>query len=115
MKEMKNTIKKIASIAMAFTLLGTGTVATKTISPKSDNTLVAQAYIPSQNCNHKDGKGKVHAHEVVLCKYKVKVSSQFTEFREDYCRCCDYCGKRLSEVKTRKTGQVFYAYIPPKY
>ena len=41
--EMKNVIKKIASIAMAFTLLGTGTAVTKTISPKFDNTLVASA------------------------------------------------------------------------
>lgn len=40
---MKNTLKKIASIAMAFTLLGTGTVVTKTISPKSDNILTASA------------------------------------------------------------------------
>jgi len=40
---MKNTVKKIAGFAMAFTLLGTGTVITKTISPESDNTIVASA------------------------------------------------------------------------
>lgn len=40
---MKNTVKKIAGFAMAFTLLGTGTVVTKTISPESDNTIVASA------------------------------------------------------------------------
>lgn len=51
---MKNVIKKIASIAMAFTLLGTVTAVTKTISPKTDNSIVAsaQAYIPSQKCKH---------------------------------------------------------------
>ena len=40
---MKNVIKKIASIAMAFTLLGTGTAITKIIAPQEDNTLVASA------------------------------------------------------------------------
>ncbi len=40
---MKNTIKKIAAAAMAFTLLGTGTAVTKTIAPKADNTIVAFA------------------------------------------------------------------------
>lgn len=40
---MKNVIKKIASIAMAFTLLGTGTVVTKTVVPQSDNTITAYA------------------------------------------------------------------------
>ena len=38
---MKNVIKKIASIALAFTLLGTGTSVTKTISPDSNNTIAA--------------------------------------------------------------------------
>ncbi|HOA00569.1 hypothetical protein [Ruminococcus sp.] len=40
---MKNMIKKIAAIAMAFTLIGTGTAATKIISPRSVNTLTASA------------------------------------------------------------------------
>ena len=37
---MKNITKKIASIAMAFTLLCAGTAITNTVSPKSDNTIV---------------------------------------------------------------------------
>ena len=45
--QMKNVLKKIAATAMAFTLLGAGTAITKTVSPKSDNTLVASAC----NCN----------------------------------------------------------------
>lgn len=40
---MKNVIKKIASIAMTFTLLGTGTALTQTISPKSDYIITADA------------------------------------------------------------------------
>ena len=41
--KMKKVITKISSIAMAFTLLGTGTAITTTISPKSDNALIANA------------------------------------------------------------------------
>lgn len=40
---MKNVIKKISSIAMAFTLLGTGTALTNTISPKSNTAIIAMA------------------------------------------------------------------------
>lgn len=40
---MKNVIKKIAAMAMAFTLLGTGTAVSKAINPKTNNTLVASA------------------------------------------------------------------------
>lgn len=40
---MKNTIKKIAAIAMAFTLLGTGTTIAKSINPDSTNIIVANA------------------------------------------------------------------------
>ena len=53
---MKNVIKKISAIAMAFTLLGVGTVVTKSVAPKSDNTLTACAY--SYPCTRYDG----HAH-----------------------------------------------------
>lgn len=41
---MKNVIKKISAIAMAFTLLGTGTAITKSISPNSESFLTAEAY-----------------------------------------------------------------------
>lgn len=40
---MKNVIKKIASIAMAFAFLGTGTAITKTISHETNTTIVANA------------------------------------------------------------------------
>ncbi len=45
---MKNVIKKIASLTMAFTLLGTGTAVSKTIAPQFDNTIIANA----ASCNH---------------------------------------------------------------
>ena len=40
---MKNIIKKVTAFAMAFTLLGAGTTAIKTISPKFDTTITASA------------------------------------------------------------------------
>ena len=40
---MKNVIKKIAAMAMAFTLLGTGNAITKTISAENNITLTANA------------------------------------------------------------------------
>lgn len=42
---MKNALKKLAATAMAFTLIGAGTSFTKALSPKSDNTLTANAQI----------------------------------------------------------------------
>ena len=50
---MKNMINKIASVAMAFTLLGAGTTVAKNVNPKSDNTLVASAA-----CQYRDGSIK---------------------------------------------------------
>ena len=40
---MKNVLKKISAIAMAFALLGTGTTIAKNVNPKSVNTLTASA------------------------------------------------------------------------
>lgn len=45
---MKNALKKISAIAMAFTMLGTGTNVVKSATPKSNNALVAHA----ENCKH---------------------------------------------------------------
>lgn len=42
---MKKTIKRISAAVMALTLLGTGTAISKTIAPKTDNTLTASAAI----------------------------------------------------------------------
>lgn len=40
---MKNIVKRIASVALAFTLLGTGTAVTRTLSPQSDCAITASA------------------------------------------------------------------------
>jgi len=68
---MKNIIKKISAVAMAFTLLGAGTVITKKVSPKSDTSISASA------ASYKDyylGKKKVkvgkHALGTIYAVYK---------------------------------------------
>jgi hypothetical protein len=43
--QMKNALKKLTAIAMAFTIIGAGTTFTKALSPDSDNTLTANAEI----------------------------------------------------------------------
>ena len=40
---MNNLTKRIAAVAMAFTLIGPGTTVIKKISPQADNTIVANA------------------------------------------------------------------------
>lgn len=52
---MKKAFKKLIAVAMAFTLLGTGTTLTKTIAPQKDNTIVASA----TTCNNCHG-GSYH-------------------------------------------------------
>lgn len=47
---MKNIIKKIASVAMAFTLLGAGTAITKTIAPQKANANTIVAHAGSTTC-----------------------------------------------------------------
>ena len=49
---MKNVIKKIAAVAMAFTMLGTGTAITETIAPKTNNSIVASAASYAPTCKH---------------------------------------------------------------
>ena len=74
---MKNVLKKISAITLAFTLLGTGTAATKNVSSKSDNTLVAYAA-----CQYHDGSrqnGKVIVNYVPENGYrKCKCCGQIT-------------------------------------
>ena len=48
---MKNAFKKITAVAMAFTLLGTGTAVTKTIAPQFDTSITAHA----ASCNNCHG------------------------------------------------------------
>lgn len=110
---MKNVIKKIASIAMAFTLLGTGTTVTKTISPKSDNTIVAEAASCKHNCkwyerdfiylkrNSSSGYGydAQHAYEMVCSKCNYPVNHKIT-----------FKGPIWSFRSNKNLGRVFKVY-----
>lgn len=62
---MKNVIKKIASITMAFTLLGTGTAVTKTIAPQFDTSITAHA----TSCNNCHGGSYYIKNEYTDWKY----------------------------------------------
>ena len=107
MMEMKNIIKKIASIAMAFTLLGTGTTVTKTISLKSDNTIVAVAAYCKHKCRSytveykyltKTGETKtIHG-----TKYSYKVQNmKYTK--------CSNCNTLLSDLPFGKETTFYSA------
>ena len=48
LKQMKNVLKRISAIAMAFTLLGTGTAVTKKVNPTSIPTLGAHACLENE-------------------------------------------------------------------
>ncbi len=76
---MRKIIKKIVAIAMAFTLIGTGTAITKTISPKSDSIIIVYAGgVPQNHCDH---------------------PKRFQYDHNGY-KCCEACGKRLYRLPT---------------
>ena len=52
---MKNVLKKVSAIAMALTLLGSGTAIATKIDPKSDTTITASAA-----CNHNCSRNAVY-------------------------------------------------------
>ena len=85
---MKNAIKKISAIAMAFTLLGVGSTLTKTVAPESNNALIAHAGVPPQYCNHSCG-----TKEVLIRTYKYSN----VWFRE-YAVCCKNCNTQFSVI-----------------
>ena len=111
--EMKNVIKKIASIAMAFTLLGTGTAVTKTISPKSSNTLVASAGNSEKTCHCKTGR-KYGTGNYKYDIKKVISSCTFNGIKGKICRVdkkecinCANCGN-LYAYKTILSNELYF-------
>ena len=86
---MKKVLKKIASVTMAFTLLGTGTVVTKIVSPKSDTTIIASA-ASCPRCHDTYHAKKTRTVTVLHdagCNYIYK-------FTETYCPHCGYVYSR---------------------
>ncbi|WP_303800301.1 hypothetical protein [Ruminococcus flavefaciens] len=70
---MKKTLKKIAAVAMAFTLLGTGTTVTKTIAPQFDTSITAHA----ASCNNCHGGNYYMKTEYTDWKYVDDVLSWY--------------------------------------
>lgn len=112
---MKNVIKKIASIAMAFTLLGTGTAVTRTISPKSNNTITANA---ADTCHCKTGR-KYGTNTFVLdlksfdrraTQNGIKGSIYIADLKE-VIKCAN-CGK-VYAYKTKEKNEKFF--IPDNF
>lgn len=87
---MKKVLKKIASVTMAFTLLGTGTVVTKIVSPKSDTTIIASA-ASCPRCHD-----TYHAKKTRTVKWReAGINSIKTyEYTETYCPHCGYVYSR---------------------
>jgi hypothetical protein len=86
---MKNAIKKIAAIAMAFTLLGTGTAVTKTIAPQFDNSIIASA-ATCYNCH--EGSYNTYTYETIEDAYMVVgfILIPITcKYRIEECGCCE--------------------------
>ncbi|SHM12459.1 hypothetical protein [Ruminococcus flavefaciens] len=94
---MKNTIKKITAIAMAFTLLGTGTAISKSVNPQSSSTLVANAadYCPSHN-----GTYTYDSYDYVgIVERNGKHYIEYNRFKATKCA---VCGKLLKRVYVGK-------------
>lgn len=83
---MKNVLKKISAIALAFTLLGTGTAVTKKVNPNSITTLGAHAECQYHYTQHPENirieyqssiKGnKKYVYEIKKCACCGQVISQ---------------------------------------
>lgn len=98
---MKNVIKKIAAVAMAFTMLGTGTAITETIAPKTNNSIVASAasYAPS-TCKHSGSTRKSYSNKWYVGTVEEGVIS-FDVYKRYVYTHCSKCGYVLyTQVET---------------
>lgn len=111
---MKNAIKKIAAIAMAFTLLGTGTAITKTLNPESSNIgITADAA-----CNHRNAHTVYTAWEVEYQfptgnwkfdwgKFRAVSEWEIHEVRAYY-SVCGSCRARITPTKYERRTRYEY-------
>lgn len=91
---MKKAVKKIAAVAMAFTLLGTGTTVINTFSPKSDNTLVASAA-----CNHSTARKDEWVEESVDIINFFGIKIRVHQMVRGYVDYCPKCGQVFGHGK----------------
>lgn len=104
---MKNAIKKIAAVAMAFTLLGTGTTIAKTVNPQAMTALTAHAA-----CNHVPNSNPTPLynwtdHGVITKGFKSPQVHRWS------CSCvwkCTKCGATISSTSTRYYRDMYVVY-----
>ena len=80
---MKNVFRKAAAAVMAFTILGTGTAFTNTVSPET-NALTAVAATVDPNTPHNHGQSVYHTKEV--SEYSVPVKGPYMFWTVTYGR-----------------------------
>ena len=97
---MKKAIKRIATVAMAFTLLGTGNAITKTIAPQADNTITASAA-----CQYH--KKNVYTTNKIVLKNDGYVYRHYTV----YCSCCR---KEVNQYSSAKLGNWYFCGDRPR-
>ena len=112
---MKNLLKKISAVAMAFTLLGTGTAISKN-SPKPTNTLTAHAAYNHNCCSYKYQIGSTSWIKVdsgTDYKYSVFVGGYVPNYTYDVyvgsaTYKCAVCGNTFSETQYKKVPTYYY-------
>lgn len=95
---MKKLIKKIVSIAMAFTILGAGSVITETVNPQLSNTITVSAA-----CSHTVGSSSYGAWTLVE---KKQWGGWFS---------ADYIAHSKRTVKCTKCGKTAYTQHKNEY
>ena len=99
-KQMKNVIKKISAIAMAFTLLSTGTATIKTIAPQTVNTITASA--ANGTCSHVSGSWSSWRTTDTKYGWLPLTTITETEYQERACTCIK-CGHVVKTQKRHRT------------
>ena len=121
---MKKALKKLAAVAMAFTMLGTGTAFTNTITPQANNSITAYAAF-CQNCqNHNNGGAycistyytdwvtynewnETHEYKDKETKKWKYIVIHHSEQYRDVITCCGICGKEFSRYREYRTTNNF--------
>ncbi len=112
---MKNLLKKISAVAMAFTLLGTGSTLAKT-STKPVKTLTAHAAYNHNCCSYKYQIGSTSWIKVdsgTDYKYSVFVGGYVPNYTYDVyvgsaTYKCAVCGNTFSETQYKKVPTYYY-------
>lgn len=110
---MKNAMKKIASAAMAFTLLGAGTAITKTVAPE----ISASTTITAEAANHAHGQfyyDKLAWKELLSTqRYRDTKARKITTIKTyvyHYNRYCGQCNKVFYTYTITKTERTVSYY-----